>query len=249
MSEAVEREVEALAALDLDELREEWRTRFGPPPPLRSVSLLRLTLAWRIQALAYGGLKLEARRQLKRTGAIEAEGLALGVGARLRREWKGKLVEVEVEQRGFAGMTPSIPACRPPPPPSPARAGMALGSSACGAPAMKAPLRRCALYTRKSSEEGLDQEFNSLDAQREAAEAYVKSQASEGWRAIPTRYDDGGYSGGSMQRPALARIMADIAAGKVDVVVVYKIDRLTRSLADLPALSSCSTATTSASSA
>lgn len=101
MSEAVEREVEALAALDLDELREEWRTRFGPPPPLRSVSLLRLTLAWRIQARAYGGLEPEARRQLKRTGAIEAEGLALGVGARLRREWKGKLVEVEVEQRGF----------------------------------------------------------------------------------------------------------------------------------------------------
>lgn len=101
MSDAVEREVEALAALDLDELREEWRARFGPPPPLRSVSLLRLILAWRIQALAYGGLDPEARRQLKRTGAIEAEGLALGVGARLRREWKGKLVEVEVEQQGF----------------------------------------------------------------------------------------------------------------------------------------------------
>lgn len=101
---------------------------------------------------------------------------------------------------------------------------------------MKAPLRRCALYSRKSSEEGLDQEFNSLDAQREAAEAYVKSQASEGWRAIPTRYDDGGYSGGSMQRPALARLMADIAAGKIDVVVVYKIDRLTRSLADFARL-------------
>lgn len=101
MSEAVEREVEALAALDLDGLREEWRTRFGPPPPLRSVSLLRLTLAWRIQALAFGGLDHEARRQLKRTGAIEAEGLALGVGAKLRREWKGKLIEVEVEQKGF----------------------------------------------------------------------------------------------------------------------------------------------------
>lgn len=101
MSEAVEREVDALAALDLDGLREEWRTRFGPPPPLRSVSLLRLTLAWRIQALAYGGLESEARRQLKRTGAVEPEGLALGVGARLRREWKGELVEVEVEQKGF----------------------------------------------------------------------------------------------------------------------------------------------------
>ncbi len=93
-------------------------------------------------------------------------------------------------------------------------------------------LRRCALYTRKSSEEGLEQGFNSLDAQREACAAYVKSQKAEGWRALPAVYDDGGFSGGSMERPALKRLMADIAAGAVDVVVVYKIDRLTRSLAD-----------------
>jgi len=97
---------------------------------------------------------------------------------------------------------------------------------------MKPPLRRCALYTRKSSEEGLDQEFNSLDAQREACESYVKSQSGEGWKALPAHYDDGGISGGTMERPALQRLLADIAAGKVDVVVVYKIDRLTRSLAD-----------------
>ncbi len=96
---------------------------------------------------------------------------------------------------------------------------------------MKA-IKRCALYTRKSTEEGLDQAFNSLDAQREACEAFVKSQKSEGWRALPALYDDGGWSGGSMERPALRRLLADIAAGKVDVVVVYKIDRLTRSLAD-----------------
>lgn len=94
------------------------------------------------------------------------------------------------------------------------------------------PVRRCAIYTRKSSDEGLDQAFNSLDAQREAGEAYVKSQASEGWRTVATRYDDGGYSGGSMERPALLRLLADIDAGLIDVVVVYKIDRLTRSLAD-----------------
>ena len=93
-------------------------------------------------------------------------------------------------------------------------------------------LLRCALYTRKSSDEGLDQEFNSLDAQREAGAAYVTSQAHEGWRLVPTHYDDGGYSGGSMERPALQHLLADIAAGKIDVVVVYKIDRLTRSLAD-----------------
>ena len=92
--------------------------------------------------------------------------------------------------------------------------------------------QRCALYTRKSSEEGLDQEFNSLDAQREACEAFVKSQKSEGWRSLATRYDDGGVSGGSMQRPALKRLLADIAADQIEVVVVYKIDRLTRSLAD-----------------
>ncbi len=97
---------------------------------------------------------------------------------------------------------------------------------------MSAPVKRCALYTRKSSEEGLDQEFNSLDAQRQACEAYVKSQASEGWRPIDKHYDDGGISGGTMERPALQRLLADIALGNVDVVVVYKIDRLTRSLAD-----------------
>ena len=97
---------------------------------------------------------------------------------------------------------------------------------------MSQPRLHCALYTRKSSEEGLEQAFNSLDAQREACAAYVKSQAGEGWRAVPTRYDDGGFSGASMERPALKRLLCDIKAGKVDVIVVYKIDRLTRSLAD-----------------
>jgi site-specific DNA recombinase len=109
--------------------------------------------------------------------------------------------------------------------------GSRAPSPARPAPA-KPPLRRCALYTRKSSEEGLDQAFNSLDAQREAAAAFVKSQSGEGWRAVDTLYDDGGYSGGSMERPALQRLLADIALGRIDVVVVYKIDRLTRSLAD-----------------
>jgi site-specific DNA recombinase len=90
----------------------------------------------------------------------------------------------------------------------------------------------CAIYTRKSSEEGLEQSFNSLDAQRESCEAFVSSQRHEGWRAMPTRYDDGGYSGGSMERPALKRLLADVAANKINVIVVYKVDRLTRSLAD-----------------
>ena len=91
---------------------------------------------------------------------------------------------------------------------------------------------RCAIYTRKSSEEGLEQSFNSLDAQREACTAYILSQTSEGWETLPAQYDDGGYSGGSMERPRLRQLLADIEAGHIDIVVVYKIDRLTRSLAD-----------------
>jgi DNA invertase Pin-like site-specific DNA recombinase len=94
------------------------------------------------------------------------------------------------------------------------------------------PILRCAIYTRKSSEEGLEQSFNSLDAQREAGEAFILSQRQEGWQASPARYDDGGYSGGTMERPALKRLLEDIQAKKVNVVVVYKVDRLTRSLAD-----------------
>jgi DNA invertase Pin-like site-specific DNA recombinase len=95
---------------------------------------------------------------------------------------------------------------------------------------------RCAIYTRKSSEEGLEQAFNSLDAQREACAAYVLSQASEGWAALPIIYDDGGLSGGSLERPALQRLLADVAAGRVDIIVVYKVDRLTRSLLDFAKL-------------
>ena len=96
----------------------------------------------------------------------------------------------------------------------------------------KAKSRRCAIYTRKSSEEGLEQDFNSLHAQREACEAFIRSQAGEGWRLIQTAYDDGGFSGGTMERPALQRLLADIRERLVDTVVVYKVDRLTRSLAD-----------------
>jgi DNA invertase Pin-like site-specific DNA recombinase len=95
---------------------------------------------------------------------------------------------------------------------------------------------RCAIYTRKSSEEGLDMEFNSLEAQREACEAYVASQKAEGWAAIRERYDDGGFSGGTLERPALKQLLADIEAGLIDVIVVYKIDRLSRSLMDFAKL-------------
>jgi len=106
-------------------------------------------------------------------------------------------------------------------------------TSGAGLPALvPARMARCAIYTRKSTEEGLDQEFNSLDAQREAAEAYILSQRGEGLIALPERYDDGGFSGGNLERPALQRLLADIRASAVDCVVVYKVDRLSRSLID-----------------
>src|SRR3712207_187874 len=95
---------------------------------------------------------------------------------------------------------------------------------------------RCAVYTRKSTDEGLDKEFNTLDAQREACEAYVASQRAEGWVLVRDRYDDGGFSGGTLERPALKRLLADIEQGLVDVIVVYKIDRLSRSLMDFAKL-------------
>jgi site-specific DNA recombinase len=103
-------------------------------------------------------------------------------------------------------------------------------------PRSDAPRKRCAIYTRKSSEEGLEQEFNSLHAQREACEAYVRSQRDEGWILVPTPYDDGGFSGGTMERPGLQRLLGDIRAGRADVVVTYKVDRLTRALADFARL-------------
>src|SRR5262249_4903833 len=91
---------------------------------------------------------------------------------------------------------------------------------------------RCAIYTRKSSEEGLEQDFNSLDAQRAAAEAYIQSQKQEGWQCLRRHYDDGGFTGANMDRPALKTLLADIAQGQVDCVLVYKVDRLSRSLLD-----------------
>src|ERR1700722_20118874 len=100
---------------------------------------------------------------------------------------------------------------------------------------------RCAIYTRKSTEEGLEQEFNSLDAQRDAGQAYIASQRHAGWTPIAEHYDDGGFSGGNMHRPALQRLLADIAASKIDCVLVHKVDRLSRSLLDFARMSLKST--------
>jgi hypothetical protein len=114
-----------------------------------------------------------------------------------------------------------------------AERGMTMKRNGNNGPSRHAPATvRCAIYTRKSTDEGLEQEFNSLDAQREAGEAFIRSQAGEGWTCLPDRYDDGGFTGGNMDRPALQRLLADIEAGKIDCVVVYKVDRLSRSLLD-----------------
>ena len=104
------------------------------------------------------------------------------------------------------------------------------------AAATRKAILRCAIYTRVSSDSGLEQEFNSLDNQREASEAYIKSQAHEGWKLIRDRFDDGGFSGGSMERPALQMLLEAVREGRIDVIVVYKVDRLTRSLADFAKL-------------
>src|SRR3954451_9880114 len=134
-----------------------------------------------------------------------------------------------------AGLSPACPKSLPK---SLAPTGTVRGSLGCGqlptetAPMAGEKLLRCAIYTRKSTEEGLEQEFNSLDAQRNSAQAFIASQKNEGWVALPDRYDDGGFSGGNLERPAMARLLADIGAGKVDCVVVYKVDRLSRSLLD-----------------
>src|SRR6266702_2588616 len=138
----------------------------------------------------------------------------------------------------FSGTGAPTTASPASPAPSPERSGVGPGSLGCGSRTMPSERRvlRCAVYARKSPEHGLEQDFNSLDAQREAGEAYIKSQSHEGWKLIRTAYDDGGLSGATMERPALQRLLADIEARLIDVVVVYKVDRLTRSLADFAKL-------------
>jgi len=123
----------------------------------------------------------------------------------------------------------------------------ALNTETDASRSMSTSQLRCAIYTRKSTEEGLDQDFNSLDAQREAAEAFIRSQRAEGLVALPERYDDGGFTGGNLDRPALERLLADIRGGAVECVVVYKVDRLSRSLIDFARIIEVLISTTSAS--
>ena len=248
----------ASEGLSLDELRREWRRLYRSEPPRISRDLLMRGIGYRRQEIQHGGLGKATRRKLKTlakmfrtTGRVAPDpGLSLKPGARLVREWHGRTHTVTVNGRRIRICRYEL---------SVAHEGRSkdhwcplvwpalLWPRACGralqaaettmAESEKASRRsarrmRCAIYTRKSSEEGLEQAFNSLDAQREACAAFILSQKHEGWTVLPTLYDDGGFSGGTMDRPALQRLLGDIGAGKVDVVVVYKIDRLTRSLFD-----------------
>ena len=185
-----------------------------------------------------------------RAGWVQILASALKPGARLVREWHGRTHTVTVTEDGFeyagasyASLTKIAKKITGAHWSGPRFFGLVRGRHKLGEgdrqclsrkKLTRRPSRRlrCAIYTRKSSDEGLEQAFNSLDAQREACAAFILSQKHEGWTVLPALYDDGGYSGGTMERPALQRLLADIADGKVDVVVVYKVDRLTRSLFD-----------------
>jgi DNA invertase Pin-like site-specific DNA recombinase len=236
-------------------LKTRWRELFAAEPPPYNRRFLESRLAYRIQELAYGRLKPETVKRLqalgeqldggnivvRRTrvddrpiagmrpdpGVARRRALRDGAGRRLRVPGPALQEPVGSRPRDHRDTMERLGVLRPQKP---------------GEPVVKAPAKsvvrkvRCAVYTRKSSEEGLEQEFNSLDAQREACEAYIVSQRAEGWVLVADRYDDGGVSGGTLERPALKRLTADIERGLVDVVVVYKIDRLSRSLMDFAKL-------------
>jgi len=256
LADAIEVQLEQLSQFSLPKLRSAWGQRFGSnAPAIRSRDMFLRMLAWKIQEEVHGGLDADTRRALLSiAAALERDGdyhpkirHDLSPGVVLTREWKGVVHSVTVTAGGFQHLGKRYKSlsvryrahdCWDPLVRSPflwtrteGRPAIAAGSTMSG----KRPIR-CAIYTRKSTEEGLEQEFNSLDAQREACEAYVASQKAEGWSARMDRYDDGGFSGGTLERPALQRLLNDIGTGTVDVVVVYKIDRLSRSLMDFTKL-------------
>ena len=240
-------EIASLSKLDIDELRERWKAMFGNAPSRDiSRSFLTRAIAYRLQEKVFGGLKPSTQRLLAEfahdgaNGPAAAPSRIVQSGAVLVREWRGISHQVSVLEKGFSFPRQAL--------------SFALGSRARdyrdslvgpvvlrpqaiarGEPQWSTLSREhdaAQSIRAKSSEEGLEQDFNSLHAQREACEAFIKSQTGEGWRLIKTAYDDGGLSGGTMERPALQRLLEDIRRRLVDVVVVYKVDRLTRSLAD-----------------
>ena len=187
-------------------------------------------------------------------GSIESEVRPkIKFGTRLIRQWRGETHEVEVSKLGYrisratyrslSEIARKITGTRWS---GPAFFGIEPASNLSRL-RMTSKHVRCAVYTRKSSEEGLEQSFNSLEAQREACRAFILSQKHEGWIAVNIRYDDGGFSGGTMERPALKQLLEDILGGKIETVVVYKVDRLTRSLSDFPKSLTYSIRTASAS--
>ncbi len=243
-------------------MRREWRRLYHGEAPRISRDLLVLALGYRLQEIEHGGLGKATRRKLqtiakalRTTGRVgPTPSLSLKPGARLVREWRGRTHTVTVTEDGFEYAGTSYPSLT-----KIAKkitgahwsgprffgllqqAPSARSMEGAMAESEKTPRRstkksRCAIYTRKSTDEGLEQAFNSLDAQREACAAFILSQKHEGWTVLPTLYDDGGYSGGTMERPALKRLLADIEAGQIDVIVVYKVDRLTRALSDFAKL-------------
>ena len=251
MPASVLAQISALKEKPIGDLKALWRKLCNTEPPPYNRKFLQSRLAYRIQELAYGGLKAETVERLDVfAGDIIGKAGKKGrkvhrqrpiAGTRLVREWDGVQHCVTVLEDGFeyqgrpykslSAIARAIAGTR-------WNGWLFFGLKGDRSVQMKPVVTklRCAVYTRKSSEEGLDREFNSLDAQREACEAYICSQKAEGWVLVPDRYDDGGFSGGTLERPALARLLADVAAGRIDIVVVYKIDRLSRSLMDFTKL-------------
>ena len=253
----------ALQTLPTADLKRQWRELFGKEPPPFNRPYLQSRLAYRVQELAYGGLKPETRARLEALGEqldggnvvlrrVRADSRPLP-GTRLVREYEGVQHVVTVLRRRLRVRGPALPvALRHRARTSPARAGTVGPSSACEparwrmsrrrnawpTPPMPAKVKklRCAVYTRKSTDEGLEKEFNTLDAQRDACEAYVASQRAEGWVLVHDRYDDGGFSGGTLERPALDACSPTSSAGRWTSSGPYKMDRLTRSLTDFAKL-------------
>ena len=228
-------EIASLSKLGIDELRERWKTLYGKAPSGQIVrSFLVRAIAYRLQEAAFGGLKPSTRRLLARVAEERATGSSpnkpqirkVQSGTILIREWRGNAHRVRCWNTGCPSTGSATVHSPRSHAKSPAAGGRDHGSSGCARRPWritmerpKSPNRRCAIYTRKSSEEGLEQDFNSLHAQREACEAFIRSQAGEGWRLVKTAYDDGGLSGGTMERPALQSLLEDIRQGLVDVVV------------------------------
>jgi DNA invertase Pin-like site-specific DNA recombinase len=244
MSDTILAQIGALKTKSTAELRQMWRELSDREPALPGRRYLEDRLAYRIQELHFGGLSDRARRkldaladQLEPQAARRRDPGRPIAGTQLRRAWQGL---EQCRHRARARLRVQRPAVQ-------VTVGgrardrrnemervVVLRSSSQRAVPMNAPPRklRCAIYCRKSSEEGLEQTFNSLDAQRESCLNYVRSQAHEGWIAVDDTYTDPGLSGATMQRPALRRLLRDIEASKIDAVICYRIDRLTRSLRD-----------------